>query len=289
MSDAESRQAARLIVITGASGGIGAAVAHRLATLGDRLLLVGRRIEALEGLRASLPGGPHGTAAVDVTDEKAWALVADRLDSDGRVDGLVTAAGTMGPIGPPGSWGIGEFRRTIDVNLVGTILPIVGLLAPLRAARGAVVLFSGGGATSPLPNFDAYAATKAAIVRLAENLAVELAPDGVRINCVAPGFVATAIHRATLDAGAQLAGSDFYERTRRVLEAGGDSPELAANLTAFLLSPEAEGITGRLISARWDPWEEPGFRERLRSDPTLGMLRRIDDQAFFARAQPPGS
>lgn len=288
MSDAESRQPGRLIVITGASGGIGTAVAQRLAALGDRLLLVGRQLEALEGLRASLPGGPHATAAVDITDEVAWDLVADRVESDGLVDGLVTAAGTMGPIGPPGSWGIREFRRALEVNVVGTMLPIVSLLPSLRAARGAAVLFSGGGATSPFPNFDAYAATKAAIVRLTENLAVELAPDGVRVNCVAPGFVATAIHRATLDAGAKLAGSDFYERTRRVLDAGGDSPELAANLTAFLLSPEAAGITGRLISARWDPWEEPSFRERLRSDPTLGMLRRIDDQAFFARSQPPG-
>ena len=288
MSGVESRRAGRLIVITGASGAIGAAVSRRLAALGDRLLLIGRRPEALDELKTSLPGGPHRTAALDVTDEKAWALLDDRLESDGLVDGLVTAAGTLGPIGPPGSWGIEEFRHAIDVNLVGTLLPIVSLLRLLRAARGAVVLFSGGGATSPFPNFDAYAATKAAIVRLAENLAVELAADGVRLNCVAPGFVASAIHRATLDAGAQLAGKDFYERTRRVLEAGGDSPELAANLAAFLLSPEAEGITGRLISARWDPWEEPAFRERLRSDPSLGMLRRIDDQAFFARAQLPG-
>ena len=197
--------------------------------------------------------------------------------------------GRWDPSGRLARGGSASFATHFEVNLVGTILPIVSLLALLRAARGAVVLFSGGGATSPFPNFDAYAATKAAIVRLAENLAVELTPDGVRVNCVAPGFVATPIHRATLEAGAELAGTDFYERTRQVLETGGDSPDLAANLTAFLLSYEAEGITGRLISARWDPWEEPGFRERLRSDPTLGMLRRIDDHAFFARSQPPGS
>jgi 3-oxoacyl-[acyl-carrier protein] reductase len=105
---------------------------------------------------------------------------------------------------------------------------------------------------------------------------------------VAPGFVATAIHRATLEAGPQLAGNDFYQRTRQILENGGDSPELAAELTVFLLSDEARGITGRLISARWDPWQEPAFQERLRNDPNLGMLRRIDDQAFVTRPAPRG-
>src|ERR1017187_5060013 len=164
----ENRQGGRLIVITGASGGIGAAAARHLAALGDRLLLIGRRTAALEELKASLPGGPHRTAALDVTDEKAWALAADRLAQDGALHGLVTAAGTLGPIGPPGSWGIGAFRRTVEVNLVGTLLPILSLLELLRASRGAVVAFSGGGATSPLPRFDAYAATKAAVVRLVE-------------------------------------------------------------------------------------------------------------------------
>ena len=286
MSEVESGRTGRLIVLTGASGGIGAAVAHRLAGLGDRLLLIGRRPAALEALRAALPGGPHRIAAFDVTDEKAWAATADGLAPVGAVHGLVAAAGILGPIGPPGSWEIGAFRHTIEVNLVGTLLAVVSLLEPLRASRGAVVLFSGGGATAPLPNFDAYAATKAAVVRLAENLAVELAVDAVRVNCVALGFVATAIHRATIEAGPQLAGNDFYERTRQTLEKGGDSPELAAELTAFLLSDDAKGITGRLISARWDPWQGAAFRERLRNDPNLGMLRRIDDQAFVTRPEP---
>jgi 3-oxoacyl-[acyl-carrier protein] reductase len=277
-----SALAGRRVVVTGASRGIGEAIARHLDHLGAQLVLVARDPAALESVRASLQGGSHRVIALDVTDEAAWAAAAGQIGAEGPVHGLVTAAGVLGPIGPPGSWQVGEFRRTIEVNLVGTLLSILSLLDPLRAGRGAVVALSGGGATLPLPRFDAYAASKAALVRLVENMAVELAPEDVRINCVAPGFVATAMHGATLEAGRDLAGVDYYERTRQALSEGGDSPELAAKLTAFLLSEEAEGITGRLVSARWDPWTQPAFRERLRSDASLGRLRRIDDQFFSA-------
>ena len=275
------------VVVTGASRGIGAVVARYLAELGARIVLVARDAASLEAVRASLPGGPgaHRAVPLDVADEAEWTALAGSLASEGPLHGLVAAAGVLGPVGPAGSWPVAEFRRTLEINVVGTLLPLVALLEQLAAARGAVVAFSGGGATGPLPRFDAYATSKAAVVRLAENLAVELAPRGVRVNCVAPGFVATDIHQATLAAGPELVGSAYYERTRRDLEAGGDPPELAAELTAFLLSDAAEGITGRLISARWDPWRQADFRDRLRSDAGLARLRRIDDQ-FFTTVTP---
>jgi NAD(P)-dependent dehydrogenase (short-subunit alcohol dehydrogenase family) len=280
--------ARRRIVVTGASRGIGAVVVRTLAAAGARIVLVARDAALLETVRASLPGGPHETLALDVADEAAWRAARDELTA-GRVDGLVTVAGVLGPVGPVGSWDLDGFRRTFEVNVVGTLLPILTLLEALRATRGAVVTFSGGGSTSPLPNFDAYAASKTALVRLAENLAVELEADGIRVNSVAPGFVATDMHRATLAAGPELAGAGYFERTKRNVESGGDPPEAAAELTAFLLSDDAEGITGRLVSARWDPWQEPAFRERLRSDASLGRLRRIDDQFYGAvPGRPPG-
>lgn len=288
MTVAASALAGKRIVVTGASGGIGAAIARHLDGLGVRLLLIARTPGPLEAVMATLPRGPHQTIPLDVTDEEAWAAAAPVLAAAGPIDGLVTAAGILGPVGLPGDWQLSAFRRTIEVNLIGTLLSILNLLESLRATRGAVVAFSGGGATSPLPRYDAYAASKVAVVRLAENMAEELAPDGVRVNCVAPGFVATAMHGGTLDAGPDLAGADYYLRTRRNLDHGGDPPELAAELTGFLLSDEAEGITGRLISARWDPWKQTEFRTRLRSDPSLGRLRRVDDQFFRAVSLSPG-
>jgi NAD(P)-dependent dehydrogenase (short-subunit alcohol dehydrogenase family) len=104
----------------------------------------------------------------------------------------------------------------------------------------------------------------------------------VRVNSVSPGFVATGIHAATLQAGPRLAGADYFASTERRLEDGATPARRAAELTAFLLSGAAHGITGRLISAPWDPWENPDFQQRLRDEPDLATLRRIDDQFFAA-------
>lgn len=272
----------RRVVITGAAGGIGRAVAADLAGRGARLTLVGRRARPLEQLAGELPGWGHRAVAIDVADEEAWIAATPELAPDGAVHGLVTAAGELGPIGPVGSWRVAELRRTLDVNIVGTVIPLVALLDRMRAG-GSVVAFSGGGATATLPRYNAYAASKAAVVRLVENLAGDLAPRGLRINAVAPGFVATGIHQATIAAGPDRAGPAYFQRTLEAMDAG-DPPELAARLTAFLLSDDAEGITGRLISARWDPWTDPQFQQRLRDDPDLATLRRIDDQFFTGRS-----
>jgi hypothetical protein len=105
----------------------------------------------------------------------------------------------------------------------------------------------------------------------------------VRVNSVSPGFVATEIHAATLRAGPELAGAGYFADTAQRLEDGGDSALRAAELTAFLLEDAANGITGRLLSAQWDPWEDATFQQRLRDEPDLAKIRRIDD-VFFAPA-----
>jgi NAD(P)-dependent dehydrogenase (short-subunit alcohol dehydrogenase family) len=274
----------RRIVVTGASRGIGAVVASVLANEGASLALVARDQEALERLRAGLPDGPHDVFAFDVADEDAWSHVADVCAPQGVVHGVVTAAALLPPIGPVGSWSVTAFRRTIDVNVVGTLLAITTLLPALERARGAsVVTFSGGGGTAPFENFTAYAASKAAVVRMTENLAVELGGREIRLNSIAPGFIVSPMHDATIAAGPAMVGQEYYERTKRAIEEGvGDPPELAASLTAFLLGSASAGITGKLLSARWDPWDEEAFQARLRAEKDLATLRRIDDQFFTA-------
>lgn len=272
----------RRVLVTGGSMGLGLAVARELAGRGARVVIAARDSDALDAALTQLPGRGHERVGLDVSDPDAWDEVMARLDEGGALHGLVTAAGVLGPIGPLEGVRMDEFAETISINLVGTALALHHAMPRLRAVSGRAVTFSGGGATAPLTRFDAYAASKAGVVRLTENVACE---GAIEINCVAPGFVATRMHDHTLDAGPDAAGAAYYERTRERLAEGGFPASEAAKLVAFLLSDEARGITGRLLSAQWDPWRDEQFHARLRAEPTLATLRRIDDQFFAARDQ----
>lgn len=259
------------MLVTGGSLGIGRAVAQTLAARGTELVLVARGKEALVDAAESLEGEGHSWHAFDVSDEAAW----DAIDLD-ELHGLVCAAAVMDPIGPLGTYAPADFRRTLEINVVGTLLAVHRCLPALRAGGGSVVTFGGGGATAPLPRFDAYAASKAAVARLTENLAGTLSP--LAVNCVAPGFVATRLHEQTLDAGAEVVGAEFYERTRREFDAGGLPATEAAELVALLL--DEPPFTGKLISAQWDPWRDPAFHARLAGDRDLATVRRVDGVMF---------
>jgi len=263
----------RRVLVTGGSMGIGFAVAEALAAIDTEVVLVGRGAEALKLAVDTLPGERHTWHAFDVSDEASWSVVA--LDG---LDGLVCAAAVIDPIGRVGDYEPADFRRTLEINVVGTLLAVHHCLPALRAREGSIVTFGGGGATGPLPRFDAYATSKAAVARLSENLAMSLAP--LRVNCVAPGFVATRMHDATVAAGPAAAGPEYYERTMRAVEDGGFPATEAADLVSLLLDDPP--FTGKLISAQWDPWRDPAFHRRLADEPDLATVRRIDGVFFEA-------
>lgn len=273
--------AGRRVLLTGASRGIGAACASALAAAGAIVLGAARDAQALAAAMDVLPGPGHAAIPLDVADPVAWDAALPALDAGGELHGLVHAAGMLGPIGTVDAVDPGAFRATLAVNVEGTFLALHHCV-PRLARGGAVVTFSGGGATAPLLHYDAYAASKAAVVRLTENVAGAVAARDVTVNAIAPGFVATSMHEGTLAAGPEAAGADYFARTQRDLQDGGVPPELAGELVCFLLGPDARGITGKLLSAQWDPWRDPAFVARLAAEPTLATLRRIDDQFFSA-------
>lgn len=258
------------IVVVGGTGGLGGAVVETLLARGDRVLSTGRDPERLRALR------DRGAATIRLTlgDPGAADELAAGVERElGGLDALVAAAGGYGPIGPTRSVDLGALRASLEENLFG-IMECVQALAPLldRAPDPSIVLLSGGGATAPLPRYAAYSIAKVATVRLVETLALE--EPGWRVNAVAPGFVATRIHDATRDAGPEAAGGMYADTERQGATAA--PPELAAELIAFLVGPEAAGITGRLVSAVWDPWRDEEGRRVLREHPTFGRLRRVD-------------
>jgi NAD(P)-dependent dehydrogenase (short-subunit alcohol dehydrogenase family) len=271
----------RHVVVTGGSMGIGLAAARSLADRGARLTLVARGEEALRQACEQLPGSEHEWVAFDVSDDQAWRTFAARVD---QLDGLVCAAAVIEPVGPIGTYEPHAFRRTIEINLIGSYLAVHNCLPSLRAARGSIVLFGGGGATSPLPRYDPYAASKAAVVRLAENLASVLEEDGIRINCVAPGFVITRMQDVTLAAGREGAGSAQFDRTVAGIREGGVPASEAAELVCLLVA--GVPFTGKLISAEWDPWRTEAFQQKLAADSSLGTLRRIDGRQYGSLDSP---
>jgi 3-oxoacyl-[acyl-carrier protein] reductase len=144
-----------------------------------------------------------------------------------------------------------------------------------KANYGKIINLSGGGATNPLPRISAYAASKAAVVRMNETLAEELKDAHVDVNAIAPGALNTRLLDEVLDAGPEKVGKEFYERSLKQRDKGGAPLEKGGELAVFLASKESDGITGRLISAIWDRWEEfPKWREQMAKNDVY-TLRRI--------------
>ena len=171
-----------------------------------------------------------------------------------------------------------EWSAAVRVNLDGTfnvLRAFPALLRPEGDARAKILCFSGGGASKPRANFSAYAASKTGVVRLVETLAEEWRQDPIDINSIAPGALSTRMTEEILRHGADAAGEAEIAAARATLKAGRKNFERLGRLVDFLLSPESDGISGKLISAPWDPWEQFGKQhERLRKTDLL-TLRRI--------------
>jgi NAD(P)-dependent dehydrogenase (short-subunit alcohol dehydrogenase family) len=272
----------RRAAVTGASRGIGRAIAHRLLADGASVALCARDAagvrDAADALRAGAPDGArvHGEIA-DVTDAAALERFANAAEDalDG-IDSLVCNAGIWGPKGALDAIAWDDWMHAFDVNVHGVARTVRAFLPALRrAGRARIVILSGGGATKPMPNLAAYSATKTAVVRLGETLAEELRADGIRVNMLAPGAVNTAMLDELLAAGPQRVGRKQYDDALKQRDTGGTPPERGAACCSYLLSDAVDGITGKLISAVWDPWESlDAHRDEIaRSD--VFTLRRI--------------
>ena len=268
-------------LITGGSQGLGKAIAEQFLAEGANVVLCARNEKELNATRSELsanfPAQKILSKACDVSNEpQVNELIAFALRELGSIDALVLNAGVYGPMGPTESVDLNEWRRAIDINLFGVLLPCRALIPHFKkAGRGKIVVLSGGGATNPLPNISSYAASKAAVVRLMETLAEELRPHHVDVNAIAPGALATRLVDEVLAAGPEKVGAAFFEKNKQWKEKGATPLELGAKLAVYLASAESNGITGKLISAQWDPWARlAGHRDELaKSD--IYCLRRI--------------
>ena len=249
-------------LITGGSQGLGKAIAAHFLAEGANAVLCARGNKELLATRDELakqfPSQKVLAKICDVSSEtQVNELVAFALRELGPLHALVLNAGIYGPMGATESVSLEEWRRAMDINLYGVLLPCRAVIPHFKkSGHGKIVILSGGGATNPLPNISAYAASKAAVIRLMETLAEELKMFRVDVNAIAPGALATRLVDEVLAAGPEKVGAAFYEKNKQWKNKGATPLELGANLAVYLASAQSDGITGKLISAQWDPWEK---------------------------------
>ncbi len=273
--------AGRAAVVTGANQGLGLAIARAYVAAGADVLICARDAAKLAGaldeLTQSAATGQKvlGETADVSNPADVTRLVARAHAEFPTVQILVNNAGVYGPLGSIEDVDWADWVRALEINLYGSVLLCRALLPHFRANRyGKIIQLSGGGATNPLPRITAYAASKAAIVRVAESIAEDVREYGIDVNSIAPGALNTRLLDEVLAAGPERVGQAFYSRSTRQKEEGGAPVARAAELAVFLGSAASDGISGKLLSAVWDPWSDlPEHREDLNSD--VYTLRRV--------------
>jgi NAD(P)-dependent dehydrogenase (short-subunit alcohol dehydrogenase family) len=268
----------RAALITGGARGLGLEIARAYLREGARIVICSRSVAALAAAQEELDaaGEVHAHAADVSVPEAAQELIAFAAETLGGLDILVNNAGVYGPKGAIDEIVWAQWVRAIEINLMGSVLPARFALGHLRQSeRGKIVQLSGGGATSPLPMLSAYAASKAAVVRFTETLAHEVTGDGIDVNAIAPGALNTNMLDEVLEAGPEAVGEKFYAKAVEQRDNGGTPLTRGADLAVYLGSRRSDGITGRLLSAVWDPWEELEQHAETLQESDIYTLRRI--------------
>lgn len=272
----------KVAIVTGANQGLGLEIARHYKDTGASVVMCARNREVLARARTELSLGLASGQAIeavvaDVSDGRSvQQLVETTVQRFGRIDILVNNAGVYGPMGPSDVVDWAEWIRTIEINLFGSILVCRAVLPFMKAQkRGKIIQLSGGGATGPMPNISAYAVSKAAVVRFSETLAEEVRQFNIDVNAIAPGALNTRMLDEVLIAGPDKVGPAFFAKSMKQRESGGAGFVRGAELAVFLASEASNGITGRLISAVWDDWEQwPAHRDELNATDAY-TLRRI--------------
>jgi NAD(P)-dependent dehydrogenase (short-subunit alcohol dehydrogenase family) len=272
----------RCAIITGGSMGLGFEIAKKYLEAGASLMICARNEVLLDKAALDLTklagtGQLVLALSADVSNPKdVTALVHAALREFGRLDVLVNNAGVAGPTGPVENVDWEEWIRTIEINLLGSVLLSRAVLPHFKKVEhGKIIQLSGGGATNPLPMLSAYAVSKAAIIRFVETLAEETRQHHIDVNAIAPGALNTRMLDELLAAGPERIGSALHARSLQQKQNGGVPFHKGADLAVFLGSSLSDGITGKLLSAAWDPWKTlPNHLAELNGT-DIYTLRRI--------------
>lgn len=238
----------QVAVITGSSRGIGRAIAERMAEQGARVVISSRKADACEAVARAINarhGEPRAIALPANLSQKEslQRLIDGALARWGRIDTLVCNAASNPCYGPMAGIGDEAFRKILDNNVLANHW-LIGMAAPAMRERGegAVIIVSSIGGLKGSAVIGAYNISKAADMQLARNMAVELGPEGIRVNCIAPGLIRTDFARALWENPKTLARYEAQAALRRIGE-----PDEIAGAAIFLAAPAGRFTTGQVI------------------------------------------
>jgi len=238
----------QVAIVTGSSRGIGRAIAQRLAEHGANVVISSRKQDACDAVAAEI-NAAHGAGsalalAANISSKLALqALVDQTLAHWGRVDTLVCNAASNPYYGPLAGIADEQFRKILDNNIIANHW-LISMVSPQMVARrdGSIVIVSSIGGLRGSPVIGAYCISKAADMQLARNLAVELGPHNIRVNCIAPGLIKTDFAKALWDDPAALAARNAETPLRRIGE-----PDEIAGAAVYLASAASRFMTGQSL------------------------------------------
>lgn len=269
-------------VITGGTRGIGFAITQELVNLGAKVVICSRTKSDLQKALLNL----------NLKDRVAYGIICDVSNLSDckklikfakkklkKIDILVNNAGIYGPIGPFEDLNLNSWQKAMHIDFMGMVYCSYLVIPLMEKNRGGKIinLCGAGVGGKSLPRFSAYFSSKFAVAGFSEVLADELKEKNIQVNSISPGGVNTYINEYLLKVGPRRSGKEMYEQALKQKKTGGTSPELAAKLVAYLVSDDSNHISGRLLSAKWNP---PEKLKKVRLDNNLYKLRRIDNELF---------
>ena len=280
----------KIAIITGGSEGLGFEIAKKFILAGASITICSRNKKNLKSAEFKLKKLLNKnqkllTIVADISKENdVKKLIKITIRKLGDCSILVNNAGIYGPKNKLEKISWKEWKKTIEINLFGSVLMCKELINHFKKKRyGKIIQLSGGGATNPLPYLSAYAASKAAIIRFSETLANEVAKYNISVNSIAPGALNTRMLDEVIKAGPDKVGIDFYKRSVNQKKTGGTPLSSASDLAVFLASSQSDNITGKLISALWDKWEDwPKYADKIMNSDVYTIRRIVGkDRGFF--------
>lgn len=276
-------------LITGASSGLGYEIASSFIKQGANIIICARKEKPLKQTVKELNKIKNNDQKllyfpIDISNtNEVDYLIAESYKTFTNIEILINNAGIIGPKGEFEKLDWDSWQYALNINFLGSAYLIKKLMPKFKENNyGRIVQISGGGATSPLPYQSIYAASKAAIVRFIETIALEVESYNITANCIAPGQLNTKILKEYLNAGQEKLGHDFYKKVLKQYKSGGAPINKAVDLALALSSEEMPYLKGKLISAIWDDWENINeFYDELNNSDVYTLRRIVAKDRFF--------